>query len=97
MTLPEVFQIHLEELSDDPIFSTRMNQIVSILGFAETDDCAERLRLILSELGVADRLQEAGADNTELRRELASYVNMQRMANNPIELKSEQIKRIFAI
>ena len=96
MTLPEVFQIHREELSDDPIFSKRMEQVLTILGFAETDNCAERLRLILSELGVADRLQEAGADHIELRRELASYVNMQRMANNPVELKSEQIKRIFA-
>jgi alcohol dehydrogenase len=102
LTLPRIFQMHATATSDvinDPRgvehFRAIMARLMDIWGVKSPVDSENSLKRYLKTINIENDLSLLGADTSEKRKILSEQVNMQRMSNNPVKIKQDQIKQIF--
>lgn len=104
LTLPAVFSLH--QRADTSVVSDRrgsahfrgvMEKLTTLYGLRDVDGSESLLKDFMTSLGVETDMQAIGADTVEKRRFLASKVNRERLANNPVVLSEVDIARIFEI
>lgn len=104
LTLPRIFEIHATAsagMVTDPRgiehFTSVMSRLMDILGIASPEDSARHLKSFLQAIKVESDMAELGAATNKQREFLSQQVNMQRMSNNPVSLRQEQVNNIFGI
>ena len=93
LTLPAIFQAHLNA-SDDEIIDTRgvkyfrrlMQKIAELID-PEILSCPEKiLKDFLVTIGIEHEFNELGLTSQDQRKFISSQVNIERMANHPVNL-----------
>ena len=103
LTLPAIFQAHTTVADKDIIDSRgvkyfrqlmeRISNIIDIKGNSKPEDV---LKKFLDVIGIEHDFNILGLTSTDERKLIASQVNMERMANHPIDL-STHTDKIFKI
>ncbi len=103
LTLPEIFQIHTKKLlykfmdNKGPKNSHKiMTDLMKILDIASAERSGDILRNYLNSIGVASTLEMVGVHSTEKRKYLSQLVNLERMANNPVNFTESDVAKIFS-
>lgn len=97
LTLPKIAEIHVRRSkTENPILFEKLDRIFGALGFDIADDVCQKLRQLLSQSGVEYEFSKLNISSAE-RRSLSQMVNVERMANNPIVFRQEEISDIFEI
>lgn len=102
LTLPEIFSLHnsaKENNITDPrgaeYFHDVMSQLKDVLGIKNDRNCASYLRKFMNDLGVEPDMSKLGVMSNEQRKFVASRVNLERFANNPMVIEKSEIIQIF--
>lgn len=101
LTLPEIFAAHLrasDEVITDPrgptYFKRIMQELCYLLGFDEKKSVIETFHEIMISLLAEPSMEMLGMTRKAQRRKLSENVNLERMANHPINLSYAK-KKIF--
>tara|TARA_Y100001970_G_scaffold293442_1_gene440238 strand:+ start:1918 stop:3039 length:1122 start_codon:yes stop_codon:yes gene_type:complete len=101
MTLPRIFKIHSlkgnrinDPRGEDYILRT-MTRLKKILNMSQTDDPEKYFQKFLQSMEISNDINFLRGMNNKFKNELKTSVNLERMANNPIEFSQEQIDEIF--
>ncbi len=101
LTLPKIFEIHLNTFDINKLnlksyeeFRKILGEILSLLGIKENRLLIE-LQKLLGDLGLEFSMEKLGASSKSARREIANDVNLERLRNNPVSLSKTDIEAIF--
>ena len=97
LTLPKIFQLHFQYLRElQGNFNNTMTELISFLNLDPDKMLDKQLEEFLVNLGIAETAEKLEITPTE-RMKLSTKVNMQRMANNPVQFTDKDIREIFVI
>lgn len=103
LTLPAIFQAHLNATDDDIVDSRgvqyfrRLMRKISELIDPKILSCPEKiLKEFLATIGIEHEFDALGLISQDQRKFIASQVNIERMANHPVDL-SKHTNKIFNI
>ena len=65
------------------------------MNISQTDDPEKYFQKFLQSIGISNDINSIRGMNDKLKNELKTSVNLERMANNPIEFSQKQIDEIF--
>jgi alcohol dehydrogenase class IV len=104
LTLPAIFQIHANANKNnisDPRGIKHLNDIMlklmNLLSIQKSDQAKEVLCELLASIKVENDMNNLGLEKMSDRSILSQNVNMQRMGNNPVNLNSNDISKIFEL
>ena len=73
----------------------RINAIIGLLGFKTMPEAQQGLRDFVASLGCPTRLSEVGVETDQQIDEIATSVNLERLANNPRRLTSQSVRTLL--
>lgn len=104
LTLPAIFQIHANANkvnTSDPRGTEHLNDIMlnlmNLLSIHKPNQAKEVLCELLASIKVESDMTNIGLENMIDRSILSENVNMQRMCNNPVDLDTNDISKIFKL
>ena len=104
LTLPAIFQIHTEQIlygfndkKGPKNLHKVMTDLMELLDITSPERSGDTLRNYLNGIGVASSLDMVGANSIEKRKYLSQRINLERMANNPINFNETDVAKIFSL
>ena len=101
LTLPKIFEIHLNSLKTDKLnvknyaqFNYVMHEIIELTGISK-ENLVKKLEAFVLNLGLECSMEKLGATTKFDRHEIANNVNNERLKNNPILFSKSNINYIF--
>lgn len=101
LTLGAFMDLHSENFPDTTGRANRrrrnlITRIQKQLGFLKTRSNQVSMEFLLRDLGLVPNFVEAGISGPDAIRDLASSVNEERLANNPVRLGPSDIEKLLA-
>lgn len=97
LTLPKIFQLHFQYVSDVKGKSNdTMMELINLMNLDPDKMLDKQLEDFLVTLSIAETAEKLDISSND-RISLSTKVNMQRMANNPVQFTEKDIREIFAI
>jgi len=101
LTLGSFFKINYdckEENLNDPrgcsYVRDVLNKIIRLLGCKDATECAKFWDKLMHNLGLESKLANLGINEDSIDN-LISYINLERLSNNPVKLDKNQIRDIY--
>lgn len=102
LTLPAIFEIHARAMKDDmrsnmdlALLRAVIEKLMHILGIVDVESIAPFFDRLLRSIGIDGDINMVVAPSDNVRMELSTLVNVERLKNNPIKFSPEDVSVIF--